>query len=102
MGAPQVWFELSGMLKDKQWDDMMADFGVFYNLSQEEKDQITGGTISTKRFEHPVLTLALVAYGAWHRKDRRTADVAWSTLLGHPLQPQTWKKTPLTLRTSTS
>lgn len=84
MGAPQVWFELSGMLKDKQWDDMMADFGVFYNLSQEDKDQITGGAISTKRFEHPVLTLALVAYGAWYRKDRRTADVAWSTLLGHP------------------
>lgn len=84
MGAPQVWFELSGMLKDQEWDEMMADFGVFYNLSQAEKDQITGGTISTKQFEHPVLTLAIVAFGAWYRKDRRTADFAWSTLLNHP------------------
>ncbi|MFD1956032.1 hypothetical protein ACFSL6_18105 [Paenibacillus thailandensis] len=84
MGGPQVWFELSGMLKDRKWDEMMADFGIFYNLPQEEKDQITGGAISTKRFEHPVLTLAIVAYGAWFRKDKRTADFAWSTLLGHP------------------
>lgn len=83
MGAPQVWFELSAMLKDEEWNEMMADFGIFYNLSQEEKDQITGGAISAQRFEHPVLTLALVAYGAWYRKDRRTADFAWSTLLGH-------------------
>ena len=43
MGAPQVWFELSGMLKDKQWDDMMADFGVFYNLSQEERIKSQAG-----------------------------------------------------------
>ncbi|NMO96541.1 hypothetical protein [Paenibacillus lemnae] len=83
MGAPQVWFELSALLKDPQWDEMMADFGVFYNLSQEEKDQITGGVIRTERFEHPLLTLALAAYGAWYRKDKRTADLVWSTLLTH-------------------
>ncbi|QAY65053.1 hypothetical protein [Paenibacillus protaetiae] len=82
MGGPQVWMELSGMLKDPQWDEMMADFGVFYNLPQEEKDRITGGTISDRHFEHPVLTTALVAYGAWYRQDRRTADTAWSILLG--------------------
>lgn len=84
MGGPQVWFELSGMLKDEKWDEMMADFGIFYHLSQEEKDRITGGAISGKRFEHPVLTLALVAYGARFREDARTKELAWSILLEHP------------------
>lgn len=85
MGGPQVWFELAGMLEDPDWEDMLAEFGVFYNLPQAEKDAITGGAISDKlRFEHPVLSLAIAAFGAYYRQDEATADRCWSILLGNP------------------
>jgi hypothetical protein len=84
MGGPQVWFELARMLKDPEWEDMMAEFGVYYNMTQEEKDRITKGAVSTKRFEHPVLSAAIAAYGAYYRQDQETARRCWSILLGNP------------------
>ncbi|NOV03873.1 exo-rhamnogalacturonan lyase family protein [Paenibacillus planticolens] len=84
MGGPQVWFELAGMLKDPKWEEMLADFGVYYNKSQEEKDELTKGDISTKHFEHPVLSAAIVAYGAHYKQDKETARTCWSILLGNP------------------
>lgn len=84
MGGPQVWFELAGMLKDPDWEEMLAEFGVYYNKSQEEKDKLTNGQISTKRFEHPVLSAAIVAYGAYYKKDEETALKCWDILLGNP------------------
>jgi hypothetical protein len=84
MGGPQVWFELAAMLKDPEWEDMLAEFGVYYNKSQEEKDVLTKGAISTKHFEHPVLSAAIVAYGAYYRKDAETARKCWSILMGNP------------------
>ncbi|MOA29224.1 hypothetical protein D3C78_1502280 [compost metagenome] len=84
MGAPQVWFELAAMLKDPQWESMMADFGIFYNKTQEEKDEVTGGAISHDRFHHPVLSIALVAFGAFYKQDERTAKQAWQILLENP------------------
>ncbi|OCT15751.1 hypothetical protein A8709_15920 [Paenibacillus pectinilyticus] len=82
MGGPQVWFELAGMLKDPEWEDMMADLGVYYNQTQEEKDKMTHGQISTKHFEHPVLSAAITAYGAYYKQDDETARMCWSILLG--------------------
>ncbi|MBB3111620.1 hypothetical protein FHS18_003688 [Paenibacillus phyllosphaerae] len=84
MGGPQVWFELAGMLKDQEWEEMLAEFGVFYNLPQERKDAITGGAISHGRFEHPVLSIAITAYGAAYKQDEETAQTAWKVLLGNP------------------
>jgi hypothetical protein len=80
MGGPQVWFELAGMLKDPQWEEMLAEFGVYYNKTQEEKDKLTEGRISTKRFDHPVLSAAIVAYGAYYKKDEETARKCWEIL----------------------
>nr|WP_047014008.1 hypothetical protein [Paenibacillus sp. IHB B 3415] len=85
MGGPQVWFELAMMLEDPEWEDMLAEFGVFYNLPQEEKDVITGGAITGRlRFEHPVLSVAIAAYGAWYKDDRATAERCWNILLENP------------------
>ncbi|KQN97782.1 exo-rhamnogalacturonan lyase family protein [Paenibacillus sp. Leaf72] len=83
MGAPQVWFELAMMLKDPEWEDMMGELGVYYNWTQEQKDELTGGEISDSRFEHPVLSIAITAYGAFRRQDAATAAFAWKTLLGN-------------------
>ncbi|MBY0010952.1 hypothetical protein H7K49_10830 [Paenibacillus typhae] len=85
MGGPQVWFELAMMLEDPVWEEMLAEFGVFYNLPQEEKDAYAGGVITGKlRFEHPVLSVAIAAYGAWYKDDRATADRCWNILLENP------------------
>lgn len=84
MGGPQTWFELSGMLEDPEWDEMMADLGVYYNKTQEDKDLITAGEISNGSFEHPVLSVGICAYGAYYHKDKTTADKCWSILFGNP------------------
>lgn len=85
MGGPQVWFELAAMLEDPEWEDMLAEFGVFYNLPQEEKDAITGGIINGPlRFEHAVLSVGIAAYGAYYRQDTATAERSWSILLANP------------------
>ncbi len=85
MGGPQVWFELAMMLEDPEWEDMLAEFGVFYNLPQEEKDVLSGGAITGKlRFEHPVLSVGIAAFGAWYRGDAATAARCWSILLENP------------------
>lgn len=84
MGAPQIWFELADMLKDPEWERMMADFGLFYLLPQEEKDKLTGGAISHSRFEHPVLSIAIVAFGAFYKQDGQAARAAWDELLENP------------------
>ncbi|MGO4538424.1 hypothetical protein AB4Z33_06855 [Paenibacillus sp. 2TAB19] len=84
MGAPQIWFELAAMLKDPHWEAMMADFGIYYNLPQERKDLITGGAISHDSFHHPVLSIAIAAFGAYYRQDEWTAQHSWSVLLDNP------------------
>lgn len=85
MGGPQVWFELAGMLEDPEWDDMLAEFGVFYNLPDEEKLALTDGAIGRNklRFEHPVLSAAIAAYGASYRQDAAAAAQCWAILLGN-------------------
>ncbi|MFC5985700.1 hypothetical protein [Marinicrinis lubricantis] len=84
MGGPQVWFELADMIQDPEWPEMLAEFGVYYNMTQEQKDQLTHSAISTKRFEHPVLSAGIAAYGAYYRRDQETAEKVWSILLGNP------------------
>ncbi|MFC0212007.1 hypothetical protein ACFFK0_05985 [Paenibacillus chartarius] len=84
MGGPQVWFELAGMLKDPEWEEMLAEFGVYYNQTQEEKDRLTKGDISTSSFEHPVLSAGIMAYGAYYKQDAAAASQCWSILLANP------------------
>ncbi|WP_189032464.1 exo-rhamnogalacturonan lyase family protein [Paenibacillus albidus] len=85
MGGPQVWLELAAMLEDPEWEEMLAEFGVFYNLPQEEKDAWSGGLITGKlRFEHPVLSVAIAAYGAYYHSDPATAERCWTILLDNP------------------
>lgn len=83
MGGPQVWFELAGLLEDPEWEEMLAEFGFFYNLPPEEKLARTDGAIGggPLRFEHPVLSVAIAAYGAYYHNDAATAALCWSILL---------------------
>jgi hypothetical protein len=83
MGGPQVWLELAMMLKDPQWEEMLAEFGVFYNLSKEEKEAASGGAISHKSFGHPVLGTGIGAYGAYATGNEASAQTTWSILLSN-------------------
>ncbi|WP_019636004.1 hypothetical protein [Paenibacillus fonticola] len=100
MGGPQVWFELAAMLEDPQWEDMLAEFGVFYNLPEEEKFALTDGAIGggKLRFEHPVLSVAIAAYGAYYRKNAAVAAQCWSILLNNDFARTNLQKagTPVT------
>ena len=44
-GAPQVWMELAELLDDREWEDMLSEFGEFYTLSDEEKRKKSGGAL---------------------------------------------------------
>lgn len=82
MGAPQVWIELAAILKDPEWEDMLAEFGEFYHLPNEEKARRTGGDISGKgSWEHPVISAGIVAYAAYKLKDEALARFVWRILV---------------------
>nr|WGD73517.1 hypothetical protein P5668_21960 [Bacillus subtilis] len=49
-GAPQVWMELAELLDDREWEDMLSEFGEFYTLSDEEKRKKSGGALHDGHF----------------------------------------------------
>ncbi|HJC24011.1 MAG TPA: hypothetical protein H9761_09930 [Candidatus Eisenbergiella merdavium] len=81
MGAPQVWFELAELLEDKEWKDMLADFGRFYYLPREKQQEESGGLIGNREFSLPFMAAAMGAYGAARRKDPELAKTTWRILL---------------------
>ena len=81
MGAPQVWFELAPLLRDEQWEEMMAEFGEFYHLDDEEKARRTSGAIRGKNWSGAVYSAAMVAFAAAKRDDKQLARLAWDILL---------------------
>ncbi|MDQ1909048.1 hypothetical protein RAC89_00855 [Paenibacillus sp. GD4] len=82
MGGAQVWMELVHLLKDPEWEDMVVEFGEFYNLPKEEKARRTDGEIVGKDWGIPMLSSPLVAFAAAKKQDKELADLAWQLLLG--------------------
>lgn len=79
MGAPQVWFELAHMLEDKEWEEMMAEYGDFYFASKEEKKKrapLTG----EGGFSFPYMAAAMGAYGARYYKNEELGKQVFDTL----------------------
>ncbi len=81
MGAPQVWMEMCQLLKDTEWEDMMAEFGEFYNLPKEEKIRRTSGAIQGVDWHIPMLSTGMMAFAANRRNDQKLAEQAWGFLL---------------------
>ncbi|WP_338789451.1 hypothetical protein [Metabacillus sp. FJAT-53654] len=80
-GGPQAWMELSQLLDDDEWDDMLVEFGEFYVLSQEEKLKRSNGILHDKLFSLPMLAAGMVAFAAAKKKDPSLAKKAWKLLL---------------------
>nr|WP_231584202.1 hypothetical protein [Domibacillus indicus] len=80
-GAPQVWMEMADTFEDKEWEAMLAEFGAFYVLSDEEKRNRTNGVLHNDFFPLPMLAAGMVAYAAAYKQDEQLAAKAWELLL---------------------
>lgn len=69
------------MLEDKEWDKMLANFGVCYFDTKEERQYKTKGLIGNREFGLPFMIATMGAYGAWYYHDRNLAKKVWKTLV---------------------
>lgn len=81
MGAAQTWLELGDLLEDEDWKEMMADYGRFYYLPQEKRQQVSRGLIGDREASLPFMAAAMGAYGAAHHGDKELAKITWQILM---------------------
>ncbi len=80
MGAAEVWTELTFMLDDPQWEEMLAKYGRFYYLDRETQLEESGGIIGNRQFSLPFMASGIAAYGAWYLQDDTLAKKTWQYL----------------------
>jgi hypothetical protein len=79
-GAPQIWMEIADLLEDETWKDMLAEFGEFYLLPDEEKKERSNGKLSDKCFSWPMFSTGIAAYAANRNMNSKLAEKAWRLL----------------------
>ncbi|HEY8500566.1 MAG TPA: hypothetical protein VIL89_08110 [Clostridia bacterium] len=82
MGGPQIWMELSYIIEDREWDEMLAEYGEFYNLPREEKIARTNGAVSGDGFSFPIFSASMLAFAAKRKKDHKLGRKVWEILSG--------------------
>ena len=80
-GAPVVWFELSNLLNEPVWDEMLAEYGEFYFLEDEEKLKRRPDMTSCKSWGMPESALAFGAFASVVKQDRKLAEKIWNLIL---------------------
>lgn len=88
MGAAQIWLELSLLLQDEEWTEMLEEYGRFYFLEGEAKQAQTEGIISGKGFTLPMLAAGIGAFAAGRLKDEKLSDSVWLQILGTVMRPK--------------
>lgn len=81
MGAPSIWMEMADLLEDEEWKDMLAQYGRFYFLPDNEKQSESNGLIGDRQFTIPMFATGIGAYGAARLKDSVLAERVVKTLL---------------------
>lgn len=81
MGAPSIWMEMAELLEDEEWKHMLAEYGRFYFLPEEEKQKESGGLIGSRQFTIPMFATGIGAYGAAKLNDSVLAERVVTTLL---------------------
>lgn len=79
-GAPQVWMEIAELIRDPEWEAMLAEFGEFYLLDKEEKARRTSEEVVKGTWDWPMLASAMAAYAAAKKGDRALARQVWGLL----------------------
>lgn len=82
MGGAQVWMEMAALLGDPEWNEMLAEFGEFYNLPPEEKNRRTSGEFTGKDWNIPMLSTSMMAFASVYYKNPKLAEQAWHYLTG--------------------
>ncbi|WP_462409461.1 exo-rhamnogalacturonan lyase family protein [Neobacillus sp. Marseille-QA0830] len=81
MGEPQVWFELTPLIDDPEWEEMLIEIGEFYNLPWEEKVRSTSVEFRKGSYAWPMFSTGITAYAAMKKNNTELSEVAWSILL---------------------
>ena len=81
MGAPSIWMEMADLLDDDEWRQMLADYGRFYFLPEDEKQKESNGILEKRQFTLPMFATGIGAYGAKRLNDDVLAERVWKTLL---------------------
>jgi hypothetical protein len=84
MGAPSIWMEMAELLDDEEWRQMLAEYGRFYFLPDDEKQKESNGLIGKRQFTIPMFATGIGAYGAKKLNDPVLADRVVQCLLGRP------------------
>lgn len=81
MGAAQTWIELADLIEDEEWNKMLADFGVCYFASKEERRKLTKNLIGNREFGLPYMISAMGAYAAQYYQDETLGKKVWDVLI---------------------
>ncbi len=79
-GSEQTWLEMTLLLDDENWNKMLADYGCFYPLSNEEQNRISEGRIGKREFSYPFMAAGVIAYGAGYYDDEKLGKKVWEIL----------------------
>lgn len=61
--------------------DMIAEFGQVYLMSNKEKKSYSNGLLTDDKFHWSMFAAAMAAYGAQRMNDKQLAQKAWDLLL---------------------
>lgn len=81
LGAAQTWLELADLLGDPEWNKMIADFGLCYFSTKEERRILTNGLMDERVFGLPYMISAMGAFGARFYDNKELAKRVWHTLI---------------------
>ena len=81
MGGTQVWAEMAHLLQDPEWEQLLIEYGEFYNLPKEEKMRRTNGAIQGRDWGIPMLATGMMAFAANRTRNADLARQAWHYLL---------------------
>ena len=96
-GSIQVWMELSYMLDSTSFDQMLAEYGWFYFLSEEKKQDIHPELAVPSMWGMPLMAMQVGAYAAKCKNDRVLAKQIW-TLAVEEMEKLNDKKTIASLK----
>ncbi len=90
MGAAQIWTELSELLRDDDWEQMLVEYGRFYFLTRDLQEKEAGKLIGEKVFSLPMLACGIGAFAAEKLGDGKLAETVWCFLLAKLWKDEGW------------
>ncbi|SEN51259.1 hypothetical protein SAMN04488134_101256 [Amphibacillus marinus] len=80
-GAPQVWLELSDLLADEAFKQMLVEFGEVYAMDDNEKRAYSGDQLHQDLFHWPMFASGLIGYAGHYHQSNQLKEQAWNLLL---------------------